>query len=90
MKLSELIERIYETKFKSECYVDIDRESSNSMRVRVQYGDGYWGDYEFYIRNNKIDLYEDMYLLPMREFKWFYKLWIDEVYIEYGEEQDEK
>ena len=24
----------------------------------------------------------DMYLLPMNEFKWLYRLWLDEVIIE--------
>ena len=82
MKLTELIQKIYDTKFKSECYVNVIKESTETLRFRVEYGDGYWGDYEFYIRNNKIDIYEDMYLLPMKEFKWFYKLWVDEVVFE--------
>ena len=79
MKLSELIEKIYDTNYNSECYVKVFKESPDILRFRVQYGDGYWGDFEFYIRNNKIDLYNDMDLLPMNEFKWFYKLWVNEV-----------
>lgn len=79
MKLSELVKKIYDTNYKSECYVSPIRESYNSLRIRVEYGDGYWGLYEFYIRNNKIEIYNDMDLLPMNEFKWFYKLWVDEV-----------
>lgn len=79
MKLSELIKKIYDTNYKSECYILPIRESSSTLRIRVEYGDGYWGLYEFYIRNNKIEIYNDMDLLPMNEFKWFYKLWVDEV-----------
>lgn len=79
MKLSELVKKIYDTNYKSECYVSPIRESSSTLRIRVEYGDGYWGLYEFYIRNNKIEIYNDMDLLPMNEFKWFYKLWVDEV-----------
>ena len=74
--LSELIDKIYETKFKSESWVEPIRESDITLRIRVQYGDGYWGDYEFYIRNNKIEINENDYLLPFNEFKWLYTLWI--------------
>lgn len=82
MKLSEVIQKIYDTNYKSECYVHPIKETSNSRYIRVEYGDGYWGDYEFYIRNNKIEMSNDMYLLPMNEFKWLYRLWLDEVTIE--------
>lgn len=41
MKLSELIEKIYDTKYKSECWISPIKESSNTLRIRVQYGDGY-------------------------------------------------
>ena len=76
IKLSELIDKIYETKFKSESWVQPIKEGDNYYRIRIQYGDGYWGDYEFYIRNNKIEINENDYLLPMNEFKWLYTLWI--------------
>jgi hypothetical protein len=79
MKLSELVKKIYDTNYNSECYVSPIRETRNSLRIRVEYGNGYWGLYEFYIRDNKIEIYNDMDLLPMNEFKWFYKLWVDEV-----------
>ena len=74
--LSEIIDNIYETKFKSESWVEPIKEGNNYYRIRVQYGDGYWGDYEFYIRNNKIEINENDYLLPFNEFKWLYTLWI--------------
>ena len=76
IKLSELIDKIYETKFKSENWVEPIKEGNNYYRIKVQYGDGYWGDYEFYIRNNKIEINENDYLLSMSEFKWLYALWI--------------
>lgn len=76
IKLSELIDKIYETKFKSESWVEPIKEGNNYYRIRIQYGDGYWGDYEFYIRNNKIEINENDYLLPFNDFKWLYTLWI--------------
>ena len=82
MKLTELFERIYNTNYNSECYVSAIRESSSALRIRVEYGDGYWGFYEFYVRDHKIEMYNDMDLLPMNEFKWLYKLWVDEVVFE--------
>lgn len=75
IKLSELIQKIYDTKYKSECYVHPIRESFSTLRIRVEYGDGYWGDYEFYIINGKISSSYDMDL-PRDEFKWLYILWI--------------
>ena len=80
--LSELIDKICETKFKSECWVEPIRLCKGNYRIRTQYGDGYWGDYEFYIRNNKIEINENDYLLPMNEFKWLYELWIAGTIIE--------
>ena len=83
MKLSELIQKIYDTNYKSECWVEYIKDPNDCYhKIRIQYGDGYWGDYEFYIRNNKIEMSNDMYLLPMNEFKWLYRLWLDEVIIE--------
>lgn len=76
IKLSELIDKIYETKFKSECWVEPIKEGNNYYRIRVQYGDGYWGYYDFYIENEKIVIYTNDCLLPFNEFKWLYTLWI--------------
>lgn len=81
IKLSELIDKIYETKFKSECWVEPIKEGNNYYRIRVQYGDGYWGDYDFYIENEKIVIYTNDCLLPFNEFKWLYTLWIAETTI---------
>jgi hypothetical protein len=85
MKLSELIQKIYDTEYNSECYVKPIRCSNGphcgDYRIRVEYGDGYWGDYEFYIVDGKISDNHDMDL-PRSEFKWLYKLWVDEVVFE--------
>ena len=80
IKLSELIDKIYETKFKSESWVEPIKEGDNYYRIRVQYGDGYWGDYEFYIVDGKISSAFDMEL-PRDEFKWLYEIWIAETTI---------
>ena len=72
MKLSELIEKIYDTKYKSECWVDPIKYNFTSYKIRIQYGDGYWGDYEFYIVDGKISDNHDMDL-PRSEFKWLYQ-----------------
>ena len=81
MKLSELIKKIYDTEYSGECYVQPikcnDGPHCGDYRIRVEYGDGYWGDYEFYIVGGKISDNHDMDL-PRSEFKWLYKLWVDE------------
>lgn len=76
IKLSELIDKIYETKFKSECWIEPIRLGKGHYRIRTQYGDGYWGDYDFYIENEKIVIYTNDCLLPFNEFKFLYTLWI--------------
>lgn len=88
MKLSEVIQKIYDTNYKSDCYVHLIRESADTLRISVEC-DSYSEIIKFYIRNNKIDMSNDMYLLPMKEFKrllnefkWLYKLWLNEVLIE--------
>ena len=75
IKLSELIDKIYETEYSSERYVHPIKSDSGDYRIRVQYGDGFWGDYEFYIVDGKISSNYDMDL-PRDEFKWLYTLWI--------------
>ena len=81
MKLSELIKKIYDTKYSGECQVRPIKCNSRSnygdYRIKVEYGEGYCGDYEFYIVDGKIS---DNYNinLPRSEFKWLYKLWVDE------------
>lgn len=75
IKLSELIDKIYKTGYSSECYVKPIKSASGDYRVRVEYGDGYWGDFEFYIVDGKISSNYDMDL-PRDEFKWLYTLWI--------------
>ena len=89
MKLSEVIQKIYDTNYKSDCHVHLIRESADTLRISVEYGDSHSEIMKFYIRNNKIDMSNDMYLLPMKEFKrllnefkWLYKLWLNEVLIE--------
>lgn len=79
IKLSELIDKIYETKYSSECYVKAIKGSNgqykDDYRIRVEYGEGYWGDFDFYIVKGKIS--SDLELnLPRNEFKWLYELWI--------------
>lgn len=83
MKLSELIKKIYDTKYKNECYVKTIKYNNkpNDYRIVVEYGDGYWGEYEFYIVDGKISDDYDMDL-PRKEFKWLYKLWLDGVVFE--------
>lgn len=81
IKLSELIDKIYDTKYSSECYVKAIKCSSGQYkddyhyRIHIEYGEGYWGDYEFYIVDGKISSAFDMNL-PRDEFKWLYTLWI--------------
>ena len=79
IKLSEIIDKIYKTEYSSECYVHAIKcdngPHKNDYRIRTQYGDGYWGDYEFYIVDGKISSNYDMDL-PRDEFKWLYTLWI--------------
>ena len=79
IKLSELIDKIYKTEYSSECYVHAIKcdngQYKDDYRIRIQYGDGYWGDYEFYIVDGKISSAFDMDL-PRDEFKWLYELWI--------------
>lgn len=89
MKLSEVIQKIYDTNYKSDCHVHLIGESADTLRISVEYGDSHSEIMKFYIRNNKIDMSNDMYLLPMKEFKrllnefkWLYKLWLNEVLIE--------
>lgn len=81
MKFSDLIDKIYDTNYKSECYVKVVKQHSGVYRVIVEYGDGYWGQYEFYINNEKILMNENYDLLPMENFKWLYKLWCDDISI---------
>lgn len=79
IKLSELIDKIYKTEYSSECYVKAIKCSNgqykDDYRIHIEYGDGYWGDYEFYIVDGKISSAFDMDL-PRDEFKWLYTLWI--------------
>lgn len=79
IKLSEIIDKIYKTEYSSECYVHAIKcdngPHKNDYRIRTEYGDGYWGDYEFYIVDGKISSNYDMDL-PRDEFKWLYTLWI--------------
>lgn len=79
IKLSELIDKIYKTEYSSECYVKSIKcdngQYKGDYRIHVEYGDGYWGDYEFYIVDGKISSNYDMDL-PRDEFKWLYTLWI--------------
>ena len=79
IKLSEVIDKIYKTEYSSECYVHAIKcdngQYKDDYRIRVQYGDGYWGDYEFYIVDGKISSAFDMDL-PRDEFKWLYTLLI--------------
>ena len=76
IKLSELIDKICDTNYKSECWVEPIRLGKGNYRIRTQYGDGYWGDYDFYIEDKKIVMYQDDCLLPFSKFKWLYTLWI--------------
>lgn len=84
IKLSELIELIYLTEYSSECYVHPIKcnngQYKDDYRIRIEYGDGYWGDYEFYIVNGKISSVYDMDL-PRQEFKWLYAFWVGETTI---------
>ena len=80
IKLSELIDLIYQNEYSSECYVHPIKSSSGDYRIRVEYGDGYWGEYEFYIVNGVISSNYDMDL-PRDEFKWLYALWVAETTI---------
>lgn len=79
IKLSELIDKIYKTEYSSECYVKAIKcgngQYKDDYRIHIEYGDGYWGDYEFYIVDGKISSTFDMDL-PRDEFKWLYTLWI--------------
>ena len=85
IKLSELIDKIYKTEYSSECYVKAIKCSNgqykDDYRIHIEYGDGYWGDYEFYIVDGKISSAFDMDL-PRDEFKWLYTLWIAGTIIE--------
>ena len=92
IKLSELIDKIYKTEYSSECYVKAIKCSNgqykDNYRIHIEYGDGYWGDYEFYIVDGKISSIFDMDL-PRDEFKWLYTLWIADTIIEDDMEEDE-
>ena len=82
IKLSEIVDKICDTNYKSECWVEPIRLGKGNYKIRTQYGDGYWGDYDFYIEDKKIVMYQDDYLLPFDEFKWLYALWIAGTIIE--------
>ena len=85
IKLSEIIDKIYDTEYSGECYVHAIKcdngHHKNDYRIRVQYGVGFWGDFEFYIVDGKISSNYDMDL-PRDEFKWLYTLWIAGTIIE--------
>ena len=82
IKLSEIVDKICDTNYKSECWVEPIRLGKGNYKIRTQYGDGYWGDYDFYIEDKKIVMYQDDYLLPFDKFKWLYTLWIAGTIIE--------
>lgn len=82
IKLSEVIDKICDTNYKSECWIEPIRLGKGNYKIRTQYGDGYWGDYDFYIEDKKIVMYQDDYLLPFDKFKWLYTLWIAGTIIE--------
>lgn len=90
IKLSEVIDKICDTNYKSECWIEPIRLGKGNYKIRTQYGDGYWGDYDFYIEDKKIVMYQDDYLLPFDKFKWLYTLWIAGTIIEDDLKEDEE
>lgn len=82
IKLSEIVDKICDTNYKSECWVEPIRLGKGNYKIRTQYGDAYWCVYDFYIEDKKIVMYQDDYLLPFDEFKWLYTLWIAGTIIE--------
>lgn len=82
IKLSEIVDKICDTNYKSECWVEPIKLGKGNYKIRTQYGDAYWCVYDFYIEDKKIVMYQDDYLLPFDEFKWLYALWIAGTIIE--------
>lgn len=81
MKLSEIVQKIYDMNYKSECWVSIYTGKVDT-RIRIEYGDGYWGVYEFYIRHTTRTIYNDIDLPVYDDWKWLWKLWVDNVEID--------
>lgn len=85
IKLSEIVERIYDLNFRGECWIDIDKTRNSYTRVVIQYGDGYWGQYEFAINNQTKMIYGDLDIPMEDEWKWLWKLWVENTEIEIDE-----
>ena len=86
MKLSEIINKIYDMNYRGECWVAVSTsKGDNYTKIRIEYGDGYWGLYEFYINPHTKTIINDIDLPITDEWKWLWKLWADNVEIEIDE-----
>lgn len=85
IKLSEIAKRIYNLNFRGECWIDIDKTIDSYTRVVIRYGKEHRGQYEFIINNQTKMIYG--YLdIPMKdEWKWLWKLWVENTEIEIDE-----
>ena len=83
MKLSEIVNKIYEMNYKGECWITIHTgKGEYYTKIRIEYGDGYWGLYEFYIYHDTKTIGNDIDLPMVDDWKWLWKLWVDSVEIE--------
>ena len=81
MKLSEIVKKIYDMNYRGECWVEVVKNTS-CIHIRIEYGDGFWGLYDFDI-NNQTGTIIDCFDLPVTsDWKWLWKLWVDNVEIE--------
>lgn len=87
IKLSELIDRICETKFKNDHWVELVKPNSNDYRIIIKWSESPWDEQDFFIRDKKIEKYN--LNLPKDEFKWLYILCIAETEIVDDVECDE-
>lgn len=81
MKLSEIVQKIYDMNYCGECWVNIET-MGNCTHIRIEYGDGYWGLYYFYINNQNKKIFDCSELPANDDWKWLWKLWVDNVEID--------
>ena len=81
MKLSEIVKKIYDMNYRGECWVGIET-IRNCTHIRIEYGDGYWGLYHLYINNQNKKIFDCSELPVNDDWKWLWKLWVDNVEID--------
>ena len=83
MKLSEIVQKIYDMNYRGECWVSIyTGKGEYYTKIRIEYGDGYWGLYEFYICHTTKTIDNEIDLPMNDDWKWLWKLWVDNVEID--------